>query len=212
MDRHPLPPAWESSLFGCHRGQERHAQGVTHLVLDLAGQVGVLAQVLAGAGGIEQLDVAAHRAGGLEGVVRGGELGMEERAARVPVDEPQVLDALATLASRNASRRSMIGLGYHDTVTPPVITRNVLQNPAWYTAYTPYQAEISQGILQAIYEYQTMISRLTGMQVANASMYDGSTACWEAVAMAARITKRKRVVLSGALHPHYAEVVKTIPR
>ena len=92
----------------------------------------------------------------------------------------------------------------------PASVDTIIQRGEFLTAYTPYQPEIAQGTLQMLFEFQTQVARLYGCAVANASLYDGSTACWEAVAMATRVTKRKRAVLSGALHPHYAEVVKTM--
>ncbi len=92
----------------------------------------------------------------------------------------------------------------------PASVDTVIQRGEFLTAYTPYQPEIAQGTLQMLYEFQTQVARLYGCAVANASLYDGSTACWEAVAMAGRVTKRNRAVLSGALHPHYAQVVKTM--
>jgi glycine dehydrogenase subunit 1 len=94
----------------------------------------------------------------------------------------------------------------------PASVDHIIQRGEFLTAYTPYQPEIAQGTLQMLFEFQTQVARLYGCAVANASMYDGSTACWEAVAMAARVTRRKRVVLSGALHPHYAEVVRTMAK
>ena len=94
----------------------------------------------------------------------------------------------------------------------PATVDHLIQRGEFLTAYTPYQPEIAQGTLQMLFEFQTQVARLYGCAVANASMYDGSTACWEAVAMAARVTRKKRVVLSGALHPHYAEVVKTMAK
>jgi glycine dehydrogenase subunit 1 len=92
----------------------------------------------------------------------------------------------------------------------PASVDTIIQRGEFLTAYTPYQPEIAQGTLQMLFEFQTQVARLYGCAVANASLYDGSTACWEAVAMAARITRRNRTVLSGALHPQYAEVVKTM--
>jgi glycine dehydrogenase subunit 1 len=94
----------------------------------------------------------------------------------------------------------------------PASVDTIIQRGEFLTAYTPYQPEIAQGTLQMLFEFQTQVARLYGCAVANASLYDGSTACWEAVAMATRVTKRNRAVLSGALHPHYAQVVKTMAR
>lgn len=106
-----------------------------------------------------------------------------------PVGESEALAELRVLAGRNAVRRSMIGLGYHDTVTPAVIQRNVLENPSWYTAYTPYQPEISQGRLEALITFQTMVSELTGLSTANASMLDEGTAVVEGMLLARRASK-----------------------
>ena len=94
----------------------------------------------------------------------------------------------------------------------PASVDHLIQRGEFLTSYTPYQPEIAQGTLQVLFEFQTQVARLFGTDVANASMYDGSTACWEAIAMAGRITRRKKAVLSSGLHPHYAATVRTMAR
>ncbi len=130
------------------------------------------------------------------------------------IDEAAVLAELRGLAERNVVRKSLIGLGYHGTVTPPVILRNVLENPGWYTAYTPYQAEIAQGRLEALLNFQTMICELTGMEIANASLLDEATAAAEAMAMAHGISKSKSDVIAVAadVHPQTRAVLATRAR
>ncbi len=103
--------------------------------------------------------------------------------------EAEALAELRELASQNRTARPMIGLGYYDTLTPSVIARNVLENPSWYTAYTPYQPEISQGRLEALINFQTMVTDLTGLATANASMLDESTAVVEGMLVARRASK-----------------------
>ncbi|GAB90497.1 aminomethyl-transferring glycine dehydrogenase [Gordonia rhizosphera] len=127
------------------------------------------------------------------------------------IDEPTARRRLADLAARNVVARSMIGLGYYDTVTPPVILRNVVENPAWYTAYTPYQPEISQGRLEALLNFQTMVADLTAMQVANASMLDEATAAAEAMTLMRRAGRSKshRLVVDADLFPQTRAVLET---
>ena len=106
-----------------------------------------------------------------------------------PVSEQRTLAKLRTFADRIKPTRSLIGTGYYPTITPSVIQRNILENPAWYTAYTPYQPEISQGRLEALLNFQTMVCDLTGMEMANASLLDEATAAAEAMVFCHKITK-----------------------
>ncbi|MFC8525136.1 glycine dehydrogenase (aminomethyl-transferring), partial [Pseudarthrobacter sp. NPDC057230] len=107
------------------------------------------------------------------------------------LSEVEVLTELRKLAAKNKTAVQMIGQGYYDTVTPPVIRRNILESPAWYTAYTPYQPEISQGRLEALLNFQTMVQDLTALPVANASLLDEATAVAEAVLLMRRANKSK---------------------
>ena len=128
-----------------------------------------------------------------------------------PITEAAALAELKAIASKNQVLKSFIGQGYYGTHTPGVILRNILENPAWYTAYTPYQAEISQGRMEALVNFQTMVTDLTGMPIANASMLDEATAAAEAMTLAKRSvkSKSKRIVLAGDLHPQTIEVIQT---
>jgi glycine dehydrogenase len=128
-----------------------------------------------------------------------------------PASEVQALVELKAVAAKNQVFKSFIGQGYHGTHTPGVILRNILENPAWYTAYTPYQAEISQGRLEALVNFQTMVCELTGMAIANASMLDEATAAAEAMTLAKRGVKSKSntVIVAGDCHPQTIEVIRT---
>lgn len=121
---------------------------------------------------------------------------------------------MAGLAAKNLSAGAVpffLGAGAYRHHIPASVD-HLIQRGEFLTAYTPYQPEIAQGTLQVLFEFQTQVARLLGTDIANASMYDGSTACWEAIAMAGRITRRKGAVLSGGLHPHYAATIKTMAR
>jgi glycine dehydrogenase len=127
------------------------------------------------------------------------------------LSEAEALQALSTIAAQNRVCRSYIGMGYADCVTPPVILRNILENPAWYTAYTPYQAEIAQGRLEALLNFQTLITDLTGLEIANASLLDEATAAAEAMAMSYALckTKAKAFWVAASCHPQTIAVVQT---
>jgi glycine dehydrogenase subunit 1 len=121
---------------------------------------------------------------------------------------------LDELAGRNAGASSLVsfmGAGCYDSWVPPLVD-SVISRPEFFTAYTPYQPEVSQGTLQAIYEFQSFVCRLTGMDVANASMYDGATAMVEAALLASHFTRRKRVVVAGTVHPEWLDTLRTYAR
>ena len=125
--------------------------------------------------------------------------------------EAEALNALKAIASKNKVNKSLIGMGYNDTLMPKVIQRNVLENPGWYTAYTPYQAEIAQGRLEALLNYQQMVIDLTGLELANASLLDEATAAAEAMTMARRVSKSKSNIffVDAACFPQTIDVIKT---
>ncbi|MFI9508369.1 aminomethyl-transferring glycine dehydrogenase [Nocardia sp. NPDC052566] len=156
-----------------------------------------------GVASLDELATAALPASILDGT---GLTGLPPAAT-----EHEVLAELAELAHSNTVATSMIGLGYYDTLTPPVLVRNLLENPAWYTAYTPYQPEISQGRLEALLNFQTMVSDLTGMDVANASMLDEATAAAEAMTLLRRAGRSKsaRLLIDADLFPQTRTVLHT---
>ena len=128
-----------------------------------------------------------------------------------PRPEAEALAALKAIAGKNVIKKSLIGLGYADTLTPKVILRNVLENPGWYTAYTPYQAEIAQGRLEALLNFQQMVIDLTGLELANASLLDEATAAAEAMAMARRVSNAKsnRFFVDAGVLPQTLDVLRT---
>ncbi|KQB97985.1 glycine dehydrogenase [Loktanella sp. 1ANDIMAR09] len=128
-----------------------------------------------------------------------------------PLSEAELLRRMKKTAQKNKVLTSLIGQGYHGTVTPPAIQRNIFENPAWYTAYTPYQPEISQGRLEALLNFQTMVSDLTGLEIANASLLDEATACAEAMTMAQRVakSKAKAFFVDENCHPQNIAVIQT---
>ncbi|MFM1906224.1 MAG: hypothetical protein RIT32_1020 [Actinomycetota bacterium] len=147
----------------------------------------------------------------LEAVVPGAIRWQEALDLPAAVSEAEALAELRALASRNQVNQSLIGLGYYNTHTPTVILRNILENPAWYTAYTPYQPEISQGRLEALINFQTTVQDLTGLPIANASMLDEATAAAEAMTLARRNTKVESnvFVIDADTHPQTIEVIRT---
>ncbi|GAA3171185.1 MULTISPECIES: aminomethyl-transferring glycine dehydrogenase [Streptomyces] len=171
-----------------------------HIGTDHEAQAKMLAQV--GFGSLDELTAAA-----VPDVIKSAEaLGLPQGRS-----EAEVLAELRALAQRNEVLSSMIGLGYHGTFTPPVILRNVMENPAWYTAYTPYQPEISQGRLEALLNFQTMVADLTGLPTSGASLLDEGTAAAEAMALSRRVGKVKQGVflVDADCLPQTVAVIRT---
>ena len=127
-----------------------------------------------------------------------------------PLAEPEVIGAMENFAARNtaASKPSFLGAGVYSHFSPTIVD-HLIQRSEFFTSYTPYQPEISQGTLQYIFEFQTLVCQLTGMEVANASMYDGSTSLAEAYLMAQRVTRRNKILVASSVHPEYREVART---
>ncbi|MFM5953842.1 MAG: aminomethyl-transferring glycine dehydrogenase subunit GcvPA [Novosphingobium sp.] len=158
-----------------------------------------------GAATVDDLFVDVPTAARLTGPIAG----LPDHASEMAVERH-----MAALAAKNISAGSapfFLGAGAYRHHVPASVD-HLIQRGEFLTAYTPYQPEIAQGTLQVLFEFQTQVARLLGTEIANASMYDGSTACWEAVAMAGRITKRKKAVLCRGLHPHYVSTVRTMAK
>ncbi|MEA3050581.1 MAG: glycine dehydrogenase subunit 1, partial [Sphingomonadales bacterium] len=158
-----------------------------------------------GASSVEDLFADVPEAARLDGAIRN----LPDHASEMAVERK-----LAAMARRNLAAGDapfFLGCGAYRHHIPASVD-HLIQRGEFLTSYTPYQPEIAQGTLQALFEFQTQVARLYGCDVANASMYDGSTACWEAIGMARRITRRTKAILSSGLHPHYVSVAKTMAR
>jgi glycine dehydrogenase subunit 1 len=160
---------------------------------------------LIGAGSVDDLFVDVPAAARLAGPVAGLPMHQSEQAVE------RQLAGLARMNRAAGEQPSFLGAGAYRHHVPASVD-HIIQRGEFLTSYTPYQPEIAQGTLQVLFEFQTQVARLFGCEVANASMYDGSTACWEAIVMARRITRRGKAILSGGLHPHYVSVCKTMAR
>jgi glycine dehydrogenase len=171
-----------------------------HLGPDAADQAAMLATL-----GLESMDAL------IDAVVPPAIRSTEPLAVAAARTEAETLSELRRIAEGNQVFKSYIGMGYYDCHTPPVILRNILENPAWYTAYTPYQPEISQGRLEALLNFQTMIAELTGLEIANASMLDEGSAAAEAMAFCRRVSKNPgtKFFVAQDCHPQTIEVVQT---
>lgn len=171
--------------------------------------VGTMLDVI-GVASLDELAAKALPAGILDALAADGVApGLDVLPA--PATEEQALTELRALADSNTTAVSMIGQGYFDTFTPAVLRRYILENPAWYTAYTPYQPEISQGRLEILLNFQTMVCDLTGLEVANASMLDEGTAAAEAMTLMHRASKSKsnRLVVDADMYAQTAAVLAT---
>ena len=156
--------------------------------------------------GFDSLDAMTTR------IVPEGIAAQDPLALPAGLSEEEAVAALRQMADQNQLYRSWLGLGYYGCHVPSVIQRNILENPGWYTQYTPYQAEIAQGRLEALFNFQTMVCELTGMEIANASLLDEGTAVAEAMTMALRVNRKnksRKVLMSERCHPQTLDVVKT---
>jgi glycine dehydrogenase subunit 1 len=158
-----------------------------------------------GAGAVDDLFVDVPEAARLSGPIAGLPMHQSEQAVE------RQLSKLARMNQAAGDQPFFLGAGAYKHHVPASVD-HIIQRGEFLTSYTPYQPEIAQGTLQALYEFQTQVARLYGCEVANASMYDGSTACWEAIVMARRITKRGKALLSAGLHPHYVSVCTTMAK
>ncbi|MEO5867878.1 MAG: glycine dehydrogenase, partial [Sphingomonas sp.] len=158
-----------------------------------------------GASSIDDLFVDVPEAARLDGPIRD----LPMHASELAVERHMTALARKNLAAGEAP--FFLGCGAYRHHVPASVD-HLIQRGEFLTAYTPYQPEIAQGTLQMLFEFQTQVARLLGTDVANASMYDGSTACWEAIGMARRITRRGKAILSSGLHPHYVSVAKTMAK
>src|SRR4051794_25304417 len=158
-----------------------------------------------GAASVDDLFVDVPEAARLTGAIHG----LPDHASEMAVER-----ALGAMARKNLAAGEapfFLGCGAYKHHIPASVD-HLIQRGEFLTSYTPYQPEIAQGTLQALFEFQTQVARLYGCDVANASMYDGSTACWEAIGMARRVTRRGKAILSSGLHPHYVSVARTMAR
>lgn len=188
------------TFFSMAQLEQRDAFTHRHIGPSAVEQTQMLAQL--GLNTLEQL---------VDNVVPDTILSSSSLALAESCSETDALEKLAEIAAENKVFKSFIGMGYYDTHTPAVIQRNILENPAWYTAYTPYQPEISQGRLEALLNFQSMVTDLTGMDIANASLLDESTAAAEAMTFCQRLAKSKSSIFFVAqdCHPQTIEVIRT---
>src|SRR5687768_16087762 len=185
------------------RGDDEMGDAVRYLPLSEADRTAMLKTI--GAGSVDELFRDVPEEARIKGPIEGLPLHASEMA---------VERELTTMARKNMVAGEVpffLGCGAYKHHVPASVD-HLIQRGEFLTSYTPYQPEIAQGTLQVLFEFQTQVARLLGCEVANASMYDGSTACWEAIGMARRITKRKRASLSSGLHSHYVAVATTMAK